>query len=50
MSWKNGSLVKVKVLSKTGNKCTLNYKGKAVTFDTKKGNTYKLNSKLNIEN
>ena len=50
MSWENGSLVKVKVISKTGNKCTLHYKGKTVTFDTKESNTYKVNSKLNIEN
>ena len=50
MSWKNGLLTDLKILSKVGNKCTLHYKGKVVTFDTKKGNIYKLNSNLNIEN
>lgn len=50
MSWEDGLLTGIEVLSKAGNTCSLNYKGKIVTFDTKKGSTYKLNSILDIKN
>ncbi len=49
MSWKDGSLTEVEVLSKAGNKCTLHCKGEMNTFDTKKGSTYKLYSTLDIK-
>lgn len=44
--WEEGVLQEVDVLSKTGNKCMLNYKGKEIEFDTKKGETYSFNGKL----
>jgi alpha-L-fucosidase 2 len=44
--WQNGKLQKVKVLSKAGQKCHLNYAGKSVDFDTQKGKTYAFNGEL----
>jgi alpha-L-fucosidase 2 len=44
--WKNGKLQQVKVLSKAGQKCRLNYAGKSVEFDTQKGKTYAFNGEL----
>ena len=43
---KNGKLQQVKVLSKAGQKCRLNYAGKSVDFDTQKGKTYVFNGEL----
>jgi alpha-L-fucosidase 2 len=48
MKWKKGKLTSLNVLSKEGNSCSLNYKGKTVSFDTQKGATYNLKSLLNI--
>lgn len=45
-SWKAGSLLSVNVLSLAGNDCLLRYKGKAISFKTKKGKTYNVNSDL----
>ncbi|MBK5263069.1 MAG: hypothetical protein JJE17_10975, partial [Peptostreptococcaceae bacterium] len=50
MKWKDGALSGVDVLSRAGNKCSLYYKGKKITFDTKMGGTYHLNSMLNLKN
>jgi alpha-L-fucosidase 2 len=50
MSWENGNLTEVNIISILGNTCSLRYNGKVVTFDTKKGSTYKINSALNIKN
>ena len=47
MNWENGILSEVKVLSTAGNQCTLNYKGKTKTFNTKKGKNYSFDSMLN---
>ncbi|MFO7369228.1 MAG: glycoside hydrolase family 95 protein [Bacteroidales bacterium] len=47
ISWKNGTLESVEVISKTGNSCCLNYKDKRVILDTVKGGVYALNSDLN---
>jgi alpha-L-fucosidase 2 len=44
--WKSGKLQQVKVLSKAGQKCRLNYAGKSVEIDTQKGKTYALNGEL----
>lgn len=48
ISWGNGQLTSLEVLSKAGNKCRLCYKGKTTTFDTKKGGVYKLNSNIEL--
>ncbi|MDO5971928.1 glycoside hydrolase family 95 protein [Flavivirga aquimarina] len=45
-TWENAALTGVKVLSKSGGKCTLVYKDKRVEFDTAKGETYQFNSEL----
>ncbi|MBL7969911.1 MAG: glycoside hydrolase family 95 protein [Prolixibacteraceae bacterium] len=46
-SWKEGKLAELKVLSKAGQKCNLNYAGKLVGFDTEKGKVYSFDGKLN---
>ncbi len=43
MSWKNGVLKRVDVLSKNGNRCRIKYKDKVMSFNTKKGTHYLLN-------
>ena len=45
-SWKNGELQQVKVFSKAGDKCTLFYKGKEISFPTQKGQSYTFNADL----
>ena len=47
--WKNGQLVSAEIYSKSGNTCTVSYQGEAVSFETEKGKTYKLNSALELE-
>jgi hypothetical protein len=47
--WKDKTLQSVKVLSKLGNSCTLNYKGRETLFKTEKGNSYELNAKLEFK-
>ncbi len=42
--WNNGLIQEVEVLSKAGNNCSLYYKDKTITFDTKKGKRYLLNN------
>jgi alpha-L-fucosidase 2 len=37
MEWKNGKLVEARILSKNGEKCTVNYQGKKKEFETKAG-------------
>ena len=49
MNWKEGKLSEVKILSRTGNRCTLHYNGNTATFDTEEGGTYKLDSMLSIK-
>ena len=46
MEWKNGALLRVKVLSKLGGKCCLNYRGKSRSFSTSKGKIYTFNGEL----
>ncbi len=46
MEWKNSTLLKVKVLSKLGNRCILHYRGETYSFDTKKGKAYSFNYAL----
>ncbi|MFD2163810.1 glycoside hydrolase N-terminal domain-containing protein [Paradesertivirga mongoliensis] len=46
LDWKNGKLSSVTVKSLAGNVCTLRYGDKVVSFPTKKGKEYKLNSAL----
>lgn len=48
IDWDNGELREVKVLSRLGNSCTLNYQGKKYTFKTKKAQRYKLNGSLEM--
>jgi alpha-L-fucosidase 2 len=47
--WKDKKLQSVEVLSKLGNSCTLNYKGRETLFKTEKGNSYVLNAKLEVK-
>ena len=48
LDWKNGKLQSVKILSKAGNKCTVRYGAKTLTFSTMKGKTYHLNADLKL--
>lgn len=50
MNWKDGKLNSVMILSKAGNECRLSYRGKAVTFGTKPGGSYHLDSALKLKN
>lgn len=50
ISWENGELKNLKVLSKKGKECKLNYRGKTEGFDTEPGTEYVLNKELNITN
>ena len=43
LSWKDGKLQSVEVLSEAGNKCVLRYAGKVIDFSTRKGKKYKFN-------
>ncbi len=42
MEWKNGKLVEARILSKNGEKCTVNYQGKKKEFETKPGEVVNL--------
>ncbi len=46
MRWKDGKLSDATVRSKSGNKCTLSYQGKVVTFATVAGSEYRLDGAL----
>ncbi len=46
MSWKDGELTSVIILSKNGQKCRVTYGGKTWKSKTKAGETYRLNNKL----
>ena len=48
LDWKNGKLQSVKILSQAGNKCTVRYGAKTLTFSTVKGKTYHLNAGLKL--
>lgn len=50
IQWKDGFLTGVNVLSKSGNKCHLCYKGQVAKINTKKGGTYSLDSNLKLKN
>jgi alpha-L-fucosidase 2 len=50
INWKDGKLQDVQVLSKTGNKCRLNYNGKVLTLDSQQGRSYHFNSALELKN
>ncbi len=49
MSWKNGVLEKVSILSKSGGTCTVRYGGTMVSFDTEAGKEYKLSGELQLD-
>ena len=49
MSWSNGSLDKVVILSGSGGVCTVRYAGATVSFDTEAGQEYTLDGSLMIE-
>jgi alpha-L-fucosidase 2 len=44
--WESGELAELKVLSKAGQPCRLNYKEKLVEFETQAGRIYTLDSSL----
>jgi alpha-L-fucosidase 2 len=46
ISWNDGKLKKVEVLSKAGKECTLKYNGREILFSTKKGQRYKFDGDL----
>jgi alpha-L-fucosidase 2 len=46
ISWNNGRLKQVEVLSNAGKECTLKYGDKEIRFTTMKGQRYKLNGNL----
>ena len=46
MSWKDGTLTSVKVLSKAGNPCLINYRGKSVKLQSSKGEIYSFGPEL----
>lgn len=48
MKWNEGKLQGLEVTSKTGNKCTLRYAGKTISFDTQKGKVYRLTKDLKL--
>ncbi len=48
ITWEKGQLEKVTVLAKTGGKCRLRYGNKRKSFETKRGETYHLNSQLEL--
>ncbi|WP_256012342.1 glycoside hydrolase family 95 protein [Desertivirga xinjiangensis] len=43
LSWKDGKLQSVEVISEAGNNCVLRYAGKVIDFSTRKGKKYKFN-------
>ncbi|HVW14713.1 MAG TPA: glycoside hydrolase family 95 protein [Mucilaginibacter sp.] len=45
-NWQNGKLQNVKVVSKAGGVCKLQYGDKNISFDTKKGEAYQFNGML----
>jgi len=49
MSWTNGSLDKVSIVSRSGGVCTVRYGGETVSFDTEAGQTYTLTGELMLE-
>ena len=48
MNWKDGELQSVNILSKAGNRCSVRYGEKTVSFLTEKGRTYKLTRDLKV--
>jgi len=44
ISWAEGKLQELSLLSKSGNTCKIRYKGKEVKLETKKGKEYKVKS------
>jgi alpha-L-fucosidase 2 len=46
MNWENGALTGATIKSNSGNVCNVRYGGKTVSFPTKAGSTYRLNSSL----
>ncbi|PHN02433.1 glycoside hydrolase family 95 protein [Flavilitoribacter nigricans] len=49
LSWSNGQLDEVRVLSKAGKPCTLKYGDREITFDTQAGTNYTLNGNLEMQ-
>ncbi|WP_231426341.1 glycoside hydrolase N-terminal domain-containing protein [Pedobacter sp. Leaf250] len=43
LSWKEGKLTDLNILSKVGGKCKVSYLNKIIEFDTRAGESYKLN-------
>jgi alpha-L-fucosidase 2 len=48
LDWKQGKLNTAQILSKAGNKCTVRYGSKTVSFKTVKGKVYKLDANLKV--
>ncbi|MBE5318763.1 glycoside hydrolase N-terminal domain-containing protein [Pedobacter sp. MR2016-19] len=46
LTWKNGLLTSLTIKSKTGENCKVHYKNNNISFETKMGETYKLNGDL----
>ena len=48
ISWSEGELKSLTVISRAGKKCSLRYDGKTTSFETKKGEDYQLDGDLNL--
>lgn len=48
MSWENGKLKSLNIISKAGNKCHIRYGVKTISFDTVKGKVYRLSGDLRL--
>ena len=49
MAWKDGKLTGATMRSKLGNKCTVRYGTKTISFDTEPGKHYVLNAVLQLQ-
>ncbi len=49
MNWEDGKLVDVKILSRNGNDCNLNYNGQTSVIKTTAGSSYSLDSNLKLK-
>ena len=48
LSWKDGVLTTLEIQSSAGGKCSIHYQDKKIEFDTKAGESFKLNSNLKL--
>lgn len=49
ITWENGRLISAIVTSKSGIPCTIRYGDKTVQFDTERGQSFKINSALDVQ-